>query len=640
MTQPPEKPSQQGGFGAPQDPPPQGGFGPPQGPQDPRDAQGATPPPPAQPPAGPPPPHGAPQGAPQTPPPPPPQGAPGSPPPPAPGYGYPQQQQPGPYGQPQQPGPYGYPQQPGPYAQPGPYGQQQPGPYGQQAGPYGQQQPGYGYPTQPQFPGGPGTPPGGGSRGPFKGKPAVIIGAALAAVLVVGGTVVALTGGDDGGSEKKPVADKSQDAKPSGSDAPINPGDGDGDGNAGSEDLNAGRQAGESKVLWYKEAPDAPGSGADAPGMWITDKVAVKAAYKQLLAYNVDDGKVSWPAITFEQPICAASAQKTSDDKVFVAYKEGTKDTAECNQLVEIDLATGKKGWTKEIPKGELFDSSLSLSLNISGDTLMVGRSQSGLGYDTDSGDKLFDKKRYSNACFPSAFAGGAKLLSVSSCGAGGDDEHDEVQELDPATGKAKWTKKIPKGWRVERAYSVDPVVLYLTNADKKQWNVTTLKNDGTARSQLDVDESFAPQCGWAILSRDLQSCVGVAADANTLYLPTEAKSGANEVVAVSLETGKEKWRVKSPADETMLPLRMDGTNLVAYVEPSYDAGGRIVSVPTGGGSHTPKTLLQNPQGAADVENGFFSKAVDYVDGRFYLSTTRLTGNDESKEKLMLAYGK
>ncbi|WP_406488060.1 PQQ-binding-like beta-propeller repeat protein [Streptomyces phaeochromogenes] len=605
MTQPPNQPPQ-GGFGAPQDQPPQGqppqgGFGPPQSPQ------GATPPPPAQPPGTPPPP---------------PQGTPGTP--PQPGYGYPQQ--PGPY---TQPGPYG--QQPGPYTQPGPYGQpQQPGPYGQ---------PGYGYPQQPQFPGAPGTPPGGGSRNPFKGKPAVIIGAALAAALVIGGTVWAVSGsGDD--SKKKPVADKSQDDKASESGAPVNPGDGNGDGNEGSEDLNEGRQAGESKVLWYKEAPDAPGSGADAPGLWVTDKVAVKAAYKEVFAYNVDDGKVAWPAVSFPEKICAVSQQKTSADKVFVAYKEGTKDTAECNQVVELDLATGKKGWTKEIPEGDLFDSALSLSLNIVGDTLMVGRSMSGVGYDVTSGDKLYDKKKYGASCFPSAFTGGAKLLAVSSCGAGGDDEHDEVQELDPATGKAKWTKKFPKGWRVERTYSVAPAVIYLTNADKKQWNITTLKNDGSVRSEVDVDESFAPECGWAILSRDLQGCEGVAADANTLYLPTEAKSGANEIVAISLESGKEKWRVKSPADEAMMPMKLDGTNLIAYVQPSYDAGGRVVSIPTGGGSHTPRKLLQNPQGTADIEDGFFSKAVDYVDGRFYLSTTRLTGNDESKEKLMLAFGK
>ena len=92
---------------------------------------------------------------------------------------------------------------------------------------------------------------------------------------------------------------------------------------------------------------------------------------------------------------------------------------------------------------------------------------------------------------------------------------------------------------------------------------------------------------------RHLSGCRGTAADANTLYLPTEATGGPNEIVAVDLSTGKEKWRVKSPAAEPMLPLRMDGGQLVAYVEPSYDAAGRVVSIPTTGSAHTPTTLLR-----------------------------------------------
>ncbi|MEU0247200.1 PQQ-binding-like beta-propeller repeat protein [Streptomyces sp. NPDC006235] len=587
MTQPPNQPPH-GGFGAPQNQPPQGGgFGAPQ-----------TPPPP--------------QGPPQTPPPP--QG------PPQPGYGYPQQP-------PQQPGPYG---QPGPYNS-GPYGQpQQPGPYGQ---------PGYGYPQQPQYPGAPGTPPGGGSGNPFKGKPALIIGAAVAALLLVGGTVWAVTGGDDGKDEKKPVAQPTDDGKPASS-APVNPGDGSGDGGEDPENLNEGRQAGEAKVLWYKEAPDAPGSGADAAGMWITDKTAVKAAYKQLFAYNVADGKPTWDAITFPQKICATTPQKTSDDKIFVAYMSGSSDRAKCNQLQEIDLDTGDKGWKQEIADGALFDSTLSVELSITGKTLMVGRSQSGTAYDVTSGDKLFDKKKYGAACFPSAFAGGEKLIAVSSCGAGTSKEHDEVQELDPRTGDAKWTQPFDKGWRVARTYSVSPLVVYSTNKDKKAWNISTFTSGGKFRSQVGFDEDFAPECGWAILERDLQGCQGVAVDDTTLYLPTEATTGANEIVAVNLADGKEKWRVKSPADESMLPMKVEGGKLIAYVEPSYDAGGQIVSIPTGGSGHKPVKLLQNPQGAADIENGFFSKDTDWVDGRFYISTTRLSGNDDTKEKLMLAYGK
>ncbi|MYS90025.1 MULTISPECIES: PQQ-binding-like beta-propeller repeat protein [Streptomyces] len=587
MTQPPSQPPH-GGFGAPQNQPPQGGgFGAPQ-----------TPPPPQGPPQAPPPPQGPPQ----------------------PGYGYPQQP-------PQQPGPYG---QPGPYNS-GPYGQPQP------PGPYGQ--PGYGYPQQPQYPGAPGTPPGGGSGNPFKGKPALIIGAAVAALLVVGGTVWAVTGGDSGKGKKKPVAQQTDDAK-SGASAPVNPGDGSGDGGEDPENLNEGRQAGEAKVLWYKESPDAPGSGADAPGMWITDKTAVKAAYKQLFAYNVGDGKPTWDAITFPQKICATTPQKTSDDKIVVAYMSGSSDRAKCNQLQEIDLDTGEKGWKQQVADGALFDSTLSVELSITGKTLMVGRSQSGTAYDVTNGDKLFDKKKYGSACFPSAFAGGEKLIAVSSCGAGTAKEHDEVQELDPRTGDVKWTQPFDKGWRVARTYSVSPLVVYSTNEDKKAWNISTFTSGGKFRSQVGFDEDFAPECGWAILERDLQGCQGVAVDDTTLYLPTEATSGANEIVAVNLADGKEKWRVKSPADESMLPMKVEGGKLIAYVEPSYDAGGQVVSIPTGGSGHKPVKLLQNPQNAADIENGFFSRDTDWVDGRFYISTTRLSGNDDTKEKLMLAYGK
>ncbi|MET7655274.1 hypothetical protein ABZT00_31135, partial [Streptomyces sp. NPDC005486] len=341
MAQPPNQPPQQGGFGAPQDQPQQ----PPAAP-----SQGGF---------------GAPQGPPQ-----PPQGPPAQP--PQPGYGYPQQQppQPGPYGQPPQAGPYGQPQQPGPYGQPGPYAQ--PGPYGQQSGPYGQQ-PGYGYPQPPQFPGAPGapgTPPGG--RNPFKGRPALVIGAAVAALLVIGGTVYAVTSGDDK-EGKKPVAGPSDDGKATStsSGGPVNPGDGGGDGGEDTEDFNADRKAGEAKVLWYKEAPDAPASGADAPGMWITSKAAVKAAYKEVVAYNVGDGRPTWDTIALPQKICAVTPQKTADDKVVVAYMSGTSDRAKCNQLQQIDLGTGAKGWKGVVADGALFDSAISVELSLTGNTLM-----------------------------------------------------------------------------------------------------------------------------------------------------------------------------------------------------------------------------------------------------------------------------
>ncbi|MQY37821.1 hypothetical protein SRB17_58270 [Streptomyces sp. RB17] len=609
MTQPPDQPPQ-GGFGAPQDQPPQGGgFGAPQPPSAPGGFG-----PPSAPQSTP----GAPQGVPGAP------GVPPVPPPPAqppaappqPGYGYPQQ--PGPYGT---PGPYGAPTPPG---APGPYGYpQQPGPYG--AAP----QPGFGRPQQPPYPGMPAGAPG-------KKRTALIIGAAVAALLVIGGTVYAVTSDGGDGGKKQPVAQQSDDPKHAASGTPS-PSSGGGD---DPENLNAGRKAGEAKVLWYKSAPDAPGGGADAPGLWVTGKAAVKAAYKQVFAYGVGDGKPVWGPISFPQKICAVTPQKSADDKVVVAYMSGAGDNAKCNRLQQIDLGTGRKGWSAEVADGGLFDSALNVELTVSGRTLMVGRSESGTAYDIDSGKKLYDKTKYGAGCFPAAYAGGTdRLIQVSSCGAGGGNEHDEIQELDPATGKVRWTQPVKKGWQVTRTFSVDPLVVYLTNQDKKAWNISTFTKDGKFRSEVKVNEKFAPRCGWAILERDLQGCQGVAADANTLYLPTDATSTANEIVAIGLADGKAEWRTKSPADEPMYPVKAEGGKLVAYVQPSYDAGGQVVSIPVTGSSHTTTKLLQNPQGTAEIEDTFFDSVVDWVDGRFFISAGRLSGSDQSKEKLIMAFG-
>ncbi|WP_338699356.1 PQQ-binding-like beta-propeller repeat protein [Streptomyces sp. Q6] len=593
MTQPPNQPPS-GGFGAPQDP--------------------QTPPVPPTPPQAP---------------------------PAQPGYGYPQQQQPGPYGQP--------PQQPGPYAQqPGPYGQppQQPGPYAQQPGPYGQQ-PQYGYPPQ-QPPGAPVPPSGGGG---VKGRTWAIAAGAVALLLVAGGVVFAVVGGDD--DKKDPEAGKNSDPKTSSSaSAPVNPGDGQGDGHSGKEDLNAGRQDGEAKVLWYKTAPKVPGSGADAPGMWITDKIAVKAAFKEVLAYNVADGKISWPAVELPQKICSVTKTPSADGKVAVAYMSGNTRKANCNQVLEIDLATGKKGWTAKIPEKEnddsFFDgtgSSIGLSY-VGDDTLMVGRQMSGVGLSAKDGKKKFAVEEYGTDCFPKAYTGDSKkLLSVASCGAGGNNPHEELRQLDPDTGKALWTKKFPKDWQIGNVYSVSPLVVYSTNEDDKKYNIASFKgNTSAVQAEVGVD-GLDTGCGAGAfsfsLSRDLSGCQGAVADASTLYMPTQGKTGgANEIVAISLTSGKERWRVKSPEDQSMLPVKIEGNAVIAYMEASYGGdGGRVLSIGTASGAHQPKTLLQNPAGTASIESGFYSKDVAYVDGRFYLSATNLSGSAKGQQKLMLAYG-
>lgn len=627
MTQPPSQQPPQGGFGAPQEPP-----------------QGIPQPP---------------QGAPQTPPPAQPPQAPATPPgPPSaqPGYGYPQQpgqpqqppygqQQPGPYGQPQQPGPYGQPQQPGPYAQqPGPYGQpQQPGPYGQP------QQPGYGYPQQ-QYPGAPvgGGPAGPGGRGPFKGKPLVIICAAVAALLVVGGGVyLATSGGDD---DKKPVAEKSDDVQKPSASPSVDEGDGDGTGRQGDDDLNAGRKSGEAKVLWLrKNDVDLPRNGADVYGPWIVGDTVVKGMYRTVSGFSVADGKQKWK-LELDTDICSAPAQTTTDGKIVIAVKNGTTSKADCADLQLIDLNTGKTGWKKSIKASGLFDMLSDLSLAISGDTLTVGRTNGSNAFRVSDGKELFGKR--AGNCQPFSFAGGTKLIAATNCRTGDvENPQHEVEEIDPVTGKPKWTYKPARGWEIDRFYSVSPLVVSLTkgSGDSKKWSILALKENGSLRSQVisDKGDKFATGCGsaFAIFGKSVDGCQGVTADPNTLYMATQddtsGSARTNKVIAFSLNTGRTKWKADAPAGQTMQPMRMEGGNLLVHVDASYGKGGGIAGLaPTGG---TPQMLLKHPDSTSEIESTFYNAKVLYADGRSFIASGRVSATNDKEEletKTMMAFGK
>ncbi|MFI6726223.1 PQQ-binding-like beta-propeller repeat protein [Streptomyces sp. R-74717] len=609
MTQPPSQQPPQGGFGAPQEPP-QGSPQPPQGP--------------------------------------PPSGPPQTPPPAQPGYGYPQTpgqapgQAPG-YGYPQQPGPYNQ-QQPGPYAQqPGPYNQQ-PGPYGQQPGPYGQPaQPGYGYPQQ-QYPGAPvpGGPGGQGGGNSPKRKPALIIGAAAVALLVIGGGIfIATSGGDD---DKKPVADKSGDAKPSSSPS-VNEGNGNGDGRETDDDLNAGRKEGEAKVLWLqKNDVDLPGNGADVYGPWVVGDTVVKGMYRAISGYSVTDGKQKW-TLKLPADLCAAPSQPTTDGKIVIGVENGTTDKADCADLQMIDLNTGKAGWKKSVKQNGIWDMMSDVSLAISGDTVTVGRTGNSNAYRVSDGKELFGKQP--GNCQPFAFAGGPKLIAAASCHTDDvDNPQHQIQELDPVTGKPRWTYRPKRGWEIDRVFSVSPLVVSLKK--DKEWSVLSLKENGSLRSGLvsDKGDKFAPDCGnaFAVFGKSLDGCTGVAADANTFYMSTTPDStgitDTNKVVAFNLNTGKSKWKAAAPAGRVVKPLRMEGGKVLLYVKAGYNKGGGIATLaPTGG---TPQMVLRHPVSTAEIENSFYNSKIVYADGRSFIASGRVSASNDEEEleaKTMMAFG-
>ncbi|MFD5726029.1 PQQ-binding-like beta-propeller repeat protein [Streptomyces sp. NPDC058368] len=546
----------------------------------------------------------------------------------------------GPYTQPPaQPG-YGYPPQGYGPPQPGPYNQQ-PGSYNQQPGPYTQPGP-HQMPTQQQPPA---SPPGPG--GPFRGRTAKIVGAVLAVALLAGGGIWFATSG--GGDDDKPLAGPTHSAKPTVKPSPTKSG-ATGEPVVSPEEqartINAGVEPGEAKVSWIqKGGVDLPRNGTDVFGPWFAGDTVAKAMFYTVSGYSFSDGSTRW-SLRLPTQMCAAPSQPTADGKIVLGIRHDTASDAECDTLQMVDLKTGKAGWRKSYVRKGLWDGLSDLVMSTNGDTVTVGRTSRTEGFRISDGKQLFGER--TGKCQPFGVASGPVAIAAVSCHTADDEYKDQqVQRIDPATGKALWTYKLKKEWEVGQIYSVSPLVVslkQLENPDK--WAILVLNADGTYRSQLSGGPGgYQVKCDVDLtsLSRNLDGCVGAAADANTFYMSTgtDAVAGhGNKIVAFDLATGKFRWSAAGPGGQTAVPLRMEGGKLLMYVEAMKGKGGGIATLPATGG--TPQFVLRHPVSGVELERDFIEPRIAYTGGRTLLTQTRIsgiTGDDEVDRRSMVVFG-
>ncbi|UZI30729.1 PQQ-binding-like beta-propeller repeat protein [Streptomyces sp. VB1] len=574
----------------------------------------------------------------------PPQGGPGE----QEGFGAPYEPRPGAYGNP-------VPPQHQPQPQPGPYGQPPTAPYGY---PQPQPQPGpYGPPPTVSYghPGPRPSPPGGRSRGRVAG----LVAAVLAGALVIGAGVWFAVGGDDGADDGKPVAKESTalerpgaEPVPKATPAP------------GAAEINKGRKEGEAKVRWVqRNGVDLPGGGASALGPWVVGDVVAKAMYRTASGYSLDDGARKW-SLRLPSDVCAAPTRPTADGKIVIGLLTDTStENSVCDKLQMIDLATGEAGWSATFERAPTQDGLANIVMAISGDVLTIGRVGRTDAYRVSDGKHLWDK--LPGPCQSYGLAGGAVLLAAVSCRdqpAGeaeaeseADDVIEEVRRVDPSTGRTLWTYEAEKGWLIDEVHSVDPPVISLRKggAVEGEWAITVLNADGTFRSRPIAGDDV-PEARCTGMRRNvganLDTCVGVTADADTLYAATKHRFAdgvlTNDVVAFDMGTGKKKWKVPAPAGQTLMPLRVEGGKALIYLGPpgaksgTKGVGGGIVALGPDGGA--PRQVLRHPASAAVTERTFTDPLVLYAGGRSLLMLTYVSAaTDEEERELptMIAFG-
>ncbi|MER5962042.1 PQQ-binding-like beta-propeller repeat protein [Streptomyces sp. NPDC002057] len=618
MTQPPppnQPPDPQGGFGAPTPPPQQ---------PDPGYAY-----PPQQPDQG----YGYPQQPDQ-------------------GYGYPQQQPDPGYGYPQQPPatppqqPYGYPGQP-PTQPQQPYagGHQQPA------------QPPYGYPTQPQQAYGgyqqpaPAPAPGAGRK--LSAQMQIVIAAVVAVVLIVGaGVWYANSGGGEGkGDEAKGTAGTSQGANGTGGS-----GDTKGLGGGGKEKAPANTKA---KVAFQLPQPKVP-DVTDVSGSWVTDKAFVKPGVNSVVAYDLDKGTPLW-TLPLTGQVCGASRHKSADNKVPILF-EAKKRVApryyqQCTEVGMVDLNTGKLLWSTSVTGGTAGDEKARFGeITLSGKTVAAGGTDGGAAFDAANGNARWKPQANDENCYDLGYGGGEGLVAVRKCGAY-DAQYVMVQNLDPMTGAPLSQYKMPAGVKYASVVSTKPLVVAAdvgeTAGDGSGISdfFSIDEKTGKLKAKITADaDQYAARCR----STKVESCSQAVVGNGRLYVPTEEHEGStgeygdetNEVIAFELANGRMVPEKADAGDKyTLVPLRMDGGNLIAYKVPPYDKGGQIVSLD--GGTMKETLLLENPgdKSIRSAETSFSLNGAEFrfEAGRFFIAETLVSKTREStstydKEYLVVSF--
>lgn len=90
-----------------------------------------------------------------------------------------------------------------------------------------------------------------------------------------------------------------------------------------------------------------------------------------------------------------------------------------------------------------------------------------------------------------------------------------------------------------------------------------------------------------------------------------------------------------------MKPLRMEGADVLLYLDAGYNKGGGIATLAPSGGS--PKTVLQHPASTAQIESSFWDAEVLYANGRSFITSGRVSASNDEEEletKTMMAFGK
>ncbi|MCT9079482.1 outer membrane protein assembly factor BamB family protein [Streptomyces fulvoviolaceus] len=310
-------------------------------------------------------------------------------------------------------------------------------------------------------------------------------------------------------------------------------------------------------------------SDQEVDGTWFTDKAVVQTLAGGVKAYDRDTAKQLWATPLPGAGNQACVAPSVSDGGIgIVAY--GTSGMGgshgNCDHVAAYDLNSGEELWHRGFKVKDEFSTGTKLAVARTGETAVITTNREQVALNAADGTKAWDvKKVVPSGCNAGTYTGGKNLIRTTSCLKGNEYTGTwwtEASLVDPATGKAEWTKRFGEG-EAEIALSTSPLVL---SGDSK--GVFALdEKTGERRGKL----SGMTKKYYLLPGEDGSPMRQVAGFGDILLMGTSERAATDgeskTLVAYDLDSGKELW--KAPASGTIeyIPLRGTGSErLLAYV--------------------------------------------------------------------------
>ncbi|MEU2427669.1 PQQ-binding-like beta-propeller repeat protein [Streptomyces sp. NPDC007851] len=387
-----------------------------------------------------------------------------------------------------------------------------------------------------------------------------------------------------------------------------------------------------------------------APGTWATGKILAKGIGTKIIGVRIEPGtdETAW-TLRLDGHLCATTGHVTADGRTAVvvqpAKRKGTKDAGICDEVVFVDLNTGRKLWTATMPSArEAYVTNTNLTL--AEGVVAVAWGHGSVAYDMAHGRRLWNSSTGAR-CVDQGFAGGGALLALESCGEGTDTTY-RVQRLIPRTGEPEWTYKVAAGVQDVFLPSADPPVLAVAAGDTLVTDLITLDgDDGRKLATVSMGgDAYDPGCGDRYFSAgffgDVENCDGVVVGPDRVFVTSKDQSEIgqpeNWIVAFDRKTGRTEGKLDGRSLEPVVPLRMSGDRLLVLraslsdIEPSA-----VLSWDPRTGRQTPYLLFGLP---SDEEGELADPTqADIVveQGRVFFAKRELAADDKHPRAAVLS---